>query len=218
MTGAIVVGAGPGVGASVARRFARERMPIGLIARRTETLEATVETMTGLTEHVVAAVGDASSEAGLQAALDDVVREVGLPDVLVYNSARIQEDRVGELSAAQHLDAWAVNVVGALTSAAHILPRMAERGHGTMILTGGMPTPLPGTVSLSLGKAGLRALTQILATQFGPSGVHVATVTIHGPVAPRTAFDPDDIAEHYWRLHAQPRKGWQREVDYTGTV
>lgn len=218
MTGAIVVGAGPGVGASVARRFARERMPIGLIARRTETLEATVETMTGLTEHVVAVVGDASSEAGLQAALDDVVREVGLPDVLVYNSARIQEDRVGELSAAQHLDAWAVNVVGALTSAAHILPRMAERGHGTMILTGGMPTPLPGTVSLSLGKAGLRALTQILATQFGPSGVHVATVTIHGPVAPRTAFDPDDIAEHYWRLHAQPRKGWQREVDYTGTV
>jgi len=79
-----------------------------------------------------------------------------------------------------------------------------------------MPTPVPDVTSLSLGKAGVRALTELLATRFGPSGVHVATVTVAGAVAPGTAFDPDDIAELYWRLHAQPADAWEREVLYTG--
>jgi NAD(P)-dependent dehydrogenase (short-subunit alcohol dehydrogenase family) len=79
-----------------------------------------------------------------------------------------------------------------------------------------MPKPVPEVTSLSLGKAGVRVLTELLDTQFGPSGVHVATVTVGGTVAPGTAFDPDDIAEHYWRLHAQPASSWEREVLYDG--
>jgi len=144
------------------------------------------------------------------------VERLGLPDVLVYNAAVIQWDAVGELTVAQHLQAWAVNVVGAITAATHLLPRMAEVGRGTFIITGGMPTPVPQVTSLSLGKAGVRALAELLAAQFGPVGVHVATVTVAGAVAPDSAFDPDDIAEEYWRLHAQPREEWEREVVYTG--
>jgi hypothetical protein len=75
-----------------------------------------------------------------------------------------------------------------------------------------MPEPKPEYVSLSLGKAGVRALVTLLDKQYGPAGLHVATVTVDGPVAPGTAFDPDDIAEHYWRLHTQPRQAWQREI------
>jgi hypothetical protein len=58
----------------------------------------------------------------------------------------------------------------------------------------------------------VRALTELLDAQFGTSGVHVATVTVCGPVAPGTAFDPDRIAEHYWQLHTQPAGTWDREV------
>ena len=106
-----------------------------------------------------------------------------------------------------------MNVVGAITAAAHLLPRMAEAEGGTYVITGGMPEPVPEVTSLSLGKAGVRALAELLDRRFGPLGVHVAAVTVGGAVASGTAFYPDDIAEHYWRLHTQPEEEeWEREV------
>lgn len=107
---------------------------------------------------------------------------------------------------------WAVNVGGALTAAAHMLPLMTRHGGGSFIITGGMPEPDPRYTSLSLTKAAVRALVPLLDKRYGPDGIHVATVTVAGPVAPGTAFDPDDIAGHYWRLHTQPRDHWDLEV------
>jgi NAD(P)-dependent dehydrogenase (short-subunit alcohol dehydrogenase family) len=69
---------------------------------------------------------------------------------------------------------------------------------------------------LSLGKAGVRALTALLAKSYEPAGIHVATVTVAGYVAPGTAFDPNGIAEHYWSLHSQPAGAWEREIVHTG--
>jgi NAD(P)-dependent dehydrogenase (short-subunit alcohol dehydrogenase family) len=155
-------------------------------------------------------------EAALLATLERIVDRLGVPEVLVYNAAVIQWDDFGELDAQQHLDAWATNVVGAITAVGHMAPQMAERGTGTVIITGGMPTPIPEVTSLSLGKAGVRALTELLAARLGPGGIHVATVTVGGAVEPGTAFDPDEIAEHYWLLHLQPPQDWDREVLYTG--
>ncbi len=216
MPGVIIIGAGSGIGLSVARRFAREGLPVGVIARSQETVDATLSALAGVGVEIGGATADAADESALRSALDGFVEHFGVPDVLVYNAAIIQGDSIGDLSAARHLDAWAVNVVGAITVAAHLLPRMAKAGKGTYVITGGMPTPIPEVTSLSLGKAGVRALTELLDTQFGPSGVHVATVTVSGTVAPGTAFDPDDIAEHYWRLHTQPTGLWEREVVYDG--
>ena len=82
----------------------------------------------------------------------------------------------------------------------------------------GMPVPLPDVTSLSLGKAGVRALTELLDRAYGEAGVHVATVTVAGVVEPGTPFDPDDIAEHYWRLHAQSRDEWEHEIIHAGTM
>ena len=72
-----------------------------------------------------------------------------------------------------------------------------------------MPVPMPSYLSLSLGKAGVRALVTMLAEHYAPQGIHVATVTVGGNVEPGTAFDPDVIAEDYWRLHQQPPGSWQ---------
>jgi NAD(P)-dependent dehydrogenase (short-subunit alcohol dehydrogenase family) len=216
MPGAIVIGAGPGIGTAVVRRFARAGLAICVLARS----RVTVDTALGaLDDTPVAKLGltvDVTDEPGLRAALDAAVDRFGVPEVLVYNAALIQSDVLGELTARQHLDAWAVNVVGAITAIAHLGPAMTEAGEGTILITGGMPEPVPEVTSLSLGKAGVRALTELLARAYEPAGVHVATVTVAGAVAPDTAFDPDDIAEEYWRLHAQPAGAWEREVLYAG--
>ncbi|WP_433211011.1 SDR family NAD(P)-dependent oxidoreductase [Microtetraspora malaysiensis] len=216
MPGAVVIGAGPGIGRSVARRFARQGLPIALIARTAGTLADTAEAVSAFGVPVVSLTADSADETALRAALDAASDELGLPDVVVYNAAIIQPDTPGQLPARAQLDAWAVNVVGALTAAAHIAPAMARRGSGSFIITGGMPEPKSQYVSLSLGKAGVRTLVDLLDQEYGPSGVHVASITVDGPVAPGTAFDPDDIAEHYWRLHTQPRQLWQREVLHSG--
>jgi NAD(P)-dependent dehydrogenase (short-subunit alcohol dehydrogenase family) len=206
-----VIGAGPGIGASVVRRLSREGLAVGAIARNRATVESVVASQGAL-----GLTADVTDEDALRGALDEIVGRLGVPSVLVYNAALVRRDRIGELTAQQQLDAWAVNVVGAITAVAHLAPRMVQADGGTIVLTGGMPEPLPDQTSLSLGKAGVRALAHLLAKEYGPQGIHVATVTVGGTVAPGTAFDPDDIAEQYWRLHTQPEAAWELEVDYSG--
>jgi NAD(P)-dependent dehydrogenase (short-subunit alcohol dehydrogenase family) len=210
MPGIVVIGAGPGIGLAVARRFARAGLSVAALARSASTLKTVADALTGTP--VVTLVADSTDETALRSALDAASGRFGVPDVVVYNAAVIQPDRPGELSVRQHQDAWAVNVVGAINAAAHVAPDMARRGNGSFLITGGMPEPNPEYVSLSLGKAGVRALVTLLDRQYGESGLHVASVTVDGPVAVGTAFDPDDIAEHYWRLHTQPRRDWQHEI------
>jgi NAD(P)-dependent dehydrogenase (short-subunit alcohol dehydrogenase family) len=216
MPGAVIIGAGPGIGRSVALRFAREAMPVVLIARNEKTVQDAAKAVSPLGVPVACLTADSTDEAALRAALDKAAGEFGLPEVVVYNAAIIRADAPGDLSARGHLRAWAVNVIGALTAASHVAPAMARRGNGTFIITGGMPEPKPGYVSLSLGKAGVRTLVTLLDQEYGPSGVHVASVTVAGPVASGTNFDPDDIAQHYWRLHAQPRPQWEQEILHAG--
>jgi short-subunit dehydrogenase len=199
MPGAVIIGAGPGIGTSVARRFAAAGMPVGLIARTAASVDAAraavVATVPGVT------VAGATADAGL-----------GVPEALVYNAGLIRRDRPGELSREEHFAAYAINVLGALTAAVHLAPAMAGAGGGTIVITGGMPEPDPAVTSLSLGKAAARALTKLLASEYGPAGVHVATVTVGGAVAPGGPYDPDLIAGHYWRLHTQPPQAWEHEV------
>jgi NAD(P)-dependent dehydrogenase (short-subunit alcohol dehydrogenase family) len=216
MAGAVVIGAGPGIGRSVARRFAREAMPVALIARSQATVGLTADAVSPLGVRVACLAADSADETALRAALDAAAAELGPPDVVVYNAAIIRADAPGELTVTEHQHAWAVNVIGAVTAAAHVGPAMARRGNGTFIITGGMPEPKPQYLSLSLGKAGVRTLVTLLDQHYGPSGVHVASVTVAGPVAPGTNFDPDDIAEHYWRLHTQSPGQWEREILHAG--
>lgn len=204
MPSLVVVGVGPGIGTAVARRFAREGFAVGLVARRAETLDAAVAALgEGVTTW--ARTADATDEPALRAALDEAVAALGTPDVVVYNAALIRQDSPGELDQAAMLDTYAVNVVGAVTTASQLLPGMAD---GTYVVTSGMPDPDPELTSLSLGKAGVRALVELLDRRF--ANVRVASVTVGGPVAEGGEWDPDDIAEHYWLLHTGAER--DREV------
>jgi len=219
MAGAVIIGAGPGIGTSVARRFAAAGMPLGLISRTAATVDAARAAVAaaapGVT--VAGATADAGQGDQLTAALDALTGQLGVPRVLVYNAGLIRHDRPGELDREQYFTAYAINVLGGMTAAVHLAPAMAEAGGGTILITGGMPEPDPAVTSLSLGKAGVRALTKLLASEYGPAGVHVATVTVGGTVAPGGPYDPDLIAGHYWRLHTQPPQAWEHEVVVGGS-
>ncbi|MEJ3656911.1 SDR family NAD(P)-dependent oxidoreductase [Actinomycetes bacterium KLBMP 9759] len=214
MAGLVVVGVGPGIGRAVAVRFAKEGLPVALIARHEATVRAAAAAIAGVP--VVELTADAADEQSLRTALDAAAAELGPPEVVVYNVGVVRADDPGQLTREELLATFSLNVGGLLTTAAHVAPSMRERRSGTIIVTGGMPVVKAAYTSLSIGKAGVRAAVDALAEEHGPHGVHVASVTVAGVVAPGTAFDPDVIAEHYWRLHTQPGAAWEREVLHAG--
>ncbi|NIL80053.1 SDR family oxidoreductase [Rhodococcoides kroppenstedtii] len=201
MGAVVVIGAGPGIGRAVARRFAATGRPVGVAARSRTTVDGVLADLDTPKAGVLADVAD---EAGLRGALGDLVDRLGVPEVVVYNAGVIRTDRVTDLDARTVADTYAVNVGGAVTAAAFLLPRMADLGGGSFLATAGMPTPLPTLTTLSLGKAALRALVELLATEWAPREIGCSTVTVCGPVAPGTDYDPDVIAEEYFRLHETP--------------
>jgi NAD(P)-dependent dehydrogenase (short-subunit alcohol dehydrogenase family) len=189
---------------------------VTLVARHPESLVETSAQVIGIGARVLTRQASATDESELRTALDTSLTEFGPPDLLVYNAALLRRDAPGELSSAQLLDAYAVNVVGAMTAATHLAPAMTARRTGSILFTSGRPEPAAAFTSLSLGKAAQRALADVLAQQLGPDGIHVATVTIHGPIDPGTRYDPDRIAEAYWLLHRQPRDEWELDHHFTG--
>lgn len=190
MPGIVVIGAGPGVSRAVAARFAKEGMTVALIARTPKTDARTF-------------LADVADPHALERALDQAVEAQGIPDVVVYNAAVIQADGPATITAKDLARTFEVNVGGALTAAAHLAPKMTQ---GSFLLTGGMPHPVKGYLSLSIGKAALRTLTNLLAEEY--DHLHVATITIQSHVESGTE---QDIAEHYWQLHTQSKHQWERE-------
>jgi short-subunit dehydrogenase len=110
----------------------------------------------------------------------------------------------------------AVNIGGALATVQAVIPNMAERGSGSILLTGGgyALKPNPDYLSLSIGKVGIRALAYCLFESLAQNGIHIATVTVMATVVPDSK-DVHAIAEHFWILHSQPKDKWTAEVKYT---
>jgi NAD(P)-dependent dehydrogenase (short-subunit alcohol dehydrogenase family) len=224
---AAVLGVGPGLGAAVARRFAREGFAVGLMARGEESLAAAREEVEDSGGTALAITADAMDAASVTSAFDRVRGELGEPEVFVYNAGAFQMGGILELSPEQFDDCFRANCSGAFYGAQQVLSAMVERGRGTIILTGATAA-LRGSArfaALATGKFGLRALAQSMAREFGPQGIHVAHVIIDGQInTPRlredqpdreesTTLSPEAIAETYWQLHAQDPTAWTLELD-----
>jgi NAD(P)-dependent dehydrogenase (short-subunit alcohol dehydrogenase family) len=224
---AAVLGVGPGLGAMVARRFAREGFAVGLMARGEESLAAAREEVEALGGTALAVTADATDAASVASSFDRVREELGEPEVFVYNAGAFQMGGILELSPEQFDDCFRANCSGAFYGAQQVLPAMVERERGTIILTGATAA-LRGSArfaALATGKFGLRALAQSMAREFGPQGIHVAHVIIDGQInTPRlreaqpdreesTTLSPESIAETYWQLHAQDPTAWTLELD-----
>jgi NAD(P)-dependent dehydrogenase (short-subunit alcohol dehydrogenase family) len=211
----VVVGAGPGLGEAVAARFARESYVPALLARDPERLAALADQVGGGARPFAV---DATDEAALRSTLARVADELGPPEVLVFNLSMTVLGTPTQVPVADVDHGLHVGLLPALVSLQAVAPAMRADGSGTVLMTGsGVGVkPWVGGVGLGLQKAGLRSLALAAAQELAPDGVHVATVTIHGTMKPGTAFDPGLIAEHYWRLHAQPPGEWETEVAYRG--
>ena len=212
----VVVGAGPGIGLAVAKRFGREGLQLALIARRTEALKQYVAELdqVGLTASAFAA--DATDFNSLVQAFDQIKTQLGHPEILIYNAAMIKPESPVTLPVEDLITAFRVNVAGALVCAQQVIPEMKNRQSGTILFTGGGLAlhPQPQYAALAIGKAALRNLTYSLGAELADDGIQVATVTIAGYVQPGSHFDPDLIAEKYWELHSQPIGQREREIVY----
>lgn len=217
---AIIAAVGPSMGLAIARRFAREGFALGLIARDPARLAEHAAELTGIGGPVATAAADLCDLASLKAAFDRLNSELGPAAVLVYNGARWHQVPAMTLDPMVFNADVALSVTGALASAQAVYPAMKAAGAGTILFTGGglalYPAYGAGVASLTAGKSALRGLTYALAGELAPEGIHVATVTIAGTVAPGTAFDPDLVAEAYWAMHAQAPSDWTVETVFDG--
>jgi NAD(P)-dependent dehydrogenase (short-subunit alcohol dehydrogenase family) len=228
----VVVGVGPGLGASAARRFAKGGFDVALVARRKEVLDPIAAQIEGLGRRALAVPADASDEAAVQRAYAEIERGLGAPSVLVYNTGAFHVGGVLELSPQDFESAWKTLCFGAFLWARAVAPAMLARSAGTMIFTGATAALRGGArfSGLAVGKFGLRALAQSLARELHPKGVHVAHVIIDGQIDTERVrammpgrdgaemLSPDAIADTYWHLHAQPSTTWTHELDLRPNV
>ena len=229
---AAILGVGPGLGAAVARRFAREGFAVALMARREQSVAGVQEEIEGAGGRALPVSADATNPASVAAAFDEVRSNLGAPEIFVYNAGAFQMGGILDLSPEKFDECFKANCAGAFYAAQQVLPAMVDGGRGTVLLTGATAALRGGArfSALAVGKFGLRALAQNMAREFGPRGIHVAHVVVDGQIdTPRvremspdredhTMLSPDAIAETYWQLHSQDRTAWTLELDLRPAV
>lgn len=202
-----IVGMGDGMGLAIARRFAREGFAIAMIARNAAKLEGFKATLQTEGYEAHSFIADAGADESLQAAFASIHSQLGDPDVLVYNAATPKMASILDETADTLASDFKINVAGALAATKAVLPAMQAKHQGTILFTGGgfALYPSPDFGSLSLGKAGIRSLANMLAAALQPDGIRVGTITICGTVNPDDPkYSPDQIAENYWAFHSTP--------------
>jgi short-subunit dehydrogenase len=213
----LLVGAGPGLGLAVARRFAVGGYRVTLVARSTDGLRSLTASLADTGAEIGTIEADASDPEGLGARMTELYRGGGAPGVIIYNAVMGAPDHLLNSSVAHLQAAYAVDVVSAIVAAQVASPAMKAAGFGTIIVTGGgfADHPIPALATVSLGKAALRSAATMLKADLEPVGVRVATLTIAGQIVAGTSFDPERIAERYWEV-VHTDGPWQAEFRFTG--
>lgn len=219
---AVVLGAGPGLGAALARRFASAGLAVAVARRQTAALTALAGEIGGR-----AYACDATDAASVESLFESVERDLGPPDLGIFNAGAYRPGGILEIDPADFEQCWRVGCLGGLHFGQAAARRMVPRGAGTILFTGATAAlrGSAGFVNLSVPKFGLRALAQSMARELGPQGVHVAHVVIDGQIAGErpgyraaergadAVLAPDAIAEAYYQLYRQPRSAWTQELD-----
>ena len=217
---ALIVGAGSGLSASLARLFAREGLRVALAARNSEKL-ASLCAATGARAFACNAV-EPDQVARL---FSDVEGALGAPDVVVYNASGRARGPLVELVPAEVERAIMVSAFGGFLVAREAAARMLPKGRGAILFTGASASVkgYPQSSSFAMGKFALRGLAQSIARELAPQGIHVGHFVIDGairnpgrvepPDRPDSTLDPDAIAASYLHVLRQPRSAWTWEVE-----
>ena len=229
----LVIGAGDGLGASVARAFAREGLNVCVTRRprHTEAVDTLAEAIRAEGGKAYAFGLDARVEADVVALVERVEREIGPIEVLVFNIGANVRFPVVETTTQVYSKVWEMAALAGFLTSREAARAMIERGRGTILFTGATAS-LRGGAGFSAfagAKHALRALAQSLARELGPKGVHVAHIVIDGAIdgafirgllpdaaeklAREEILSPDEIARNYVWLHNQKRGAWTFEMD-----
>jgi NAD(P)-dependent dehydrogenase (short-subunit alcohol dehydrogenase family) len=218
--GALIVGAGDGLSASLARLFARNGLPVALAARNSGKLAALCAE-TGAVAHAC----DATQPDQVAALFDAVAVGQGDPELVVFNASARSGGPVAELDPVPVANAIAVSAYAGFLVGQQAARRMLPRGAGTILFTGASASVkgFPLSAAFAMGKFALRGLAQSMARELAPKGIHVAHFVIDGairsaarrnpPDQPDSLLDPDAIATTYWQVANQPRSAWTWEVE-----
>ena len=221
---AVVVGVGPGLGASLALRFASE-YAVAIVARRADylrSLAAEIRNAGGVALEVNA---DAGNREQVGAGFKLIRERLGEPDALLYNAAAGPFGNLNDVTVEQFENSIRINAVGAFLCCKECVPGMVARGRGTILFTGATAGIKAGARSVAFGPGNFakRGLAQSLARDLGPRGIHVAWINVDGAIdlpnrkIPELGKDdmlsPDAIAETYWHLAHQDRSAWTMELE-----
>ena len=217
---ALIVGAGWGISASVARGLAAAGLKVGLAARNIEKLAP-----------LAAAIGaerfsaDASDPAAVSHLFEDAEARLGAPDVVLYNASARAHGPIAEIDPEAVRKAVEISAFGGFLVIQQAARRMIPKGHGAILLTGASASVkgYPLSAAFAMGKFALRGLAQSTARELGPKGIHVAHFVIDGGVRsarrhdpanrPDSTLDPEGIAQTYIETLRQPRSAWSLEVE-----
>lgn len=217
---ALIVGAGSGLSASIARTFAGAGMKIALAARTTEDLSTLAREIGGKTF-----VCDASKRSDVTNLFAQVSQALGDPDVVVYNASYRTRGPFISLDPVDVERSLAVSAYGGFLVAQEAARRMLPRRQGVILLTGASASVkgYAQSAPFAMGKFALRGLAQSMARELGPHGIHVAHFVIDGGIRsarrveqedkPDSLLDPDAIAATYLQVLQQPRSTWSFEVE-----
>ncbi len=221
---ALITGVGPGLGAALARRFAREGFRVGLVARKPDFIDALADEISAAGAPALSLVADVSHPAEAAAAVNRVRADLGPVGVLIHNASSSLGQGLLATTPQEFEQSWRVAALGGFVCARETAPDMLEAGAGAILFTGATSSVRGGDwLAFSSAKFAVRGLVQSLARELWPLGVHVAHVVIDGLIAaPRTGenpsveesvLDPEHIADAYWLLASQDRSAWTLELD-----
>jgi NAD(P)-dependent dehydrogenase (short-subunit alcohol dehydrogenase family) len=219
---AVIAGVGPGLGESLARKFAAEGCRVALFARTAAFIEDLAADLPNPGEGLAVRT-DLSDVSEIREGFATVRAEFGSVDVLVNHASAAAWKGLMDLSVEEFEDAWAVGGRGAFVCSKEAVGDMLETGGGTIIFTGATSAvrSLGGTIGFTAAKFAARGMAMDIAQEFGPDGVHVAHVVIDGQIdgpearernperGAETFLDPDGMAETYWHLVEQDDIGTQ---------
>ena len=221
---AVVVGVGPGLGASLARRFA-QGYAVAIMARRAEYLRSLGDEIRAGGGSVLEVPADVTNPAQIEASFKTIREKLGPPEVLLYNAGGGTRGTVMELTLDQFESSWRANAFGGFLCVRQVVEAMIANGRGAMLFTGATAGMKAGPLSAAFGSAkfALRGLAQALARSLGPRGIHVAWINVDGAIdipgrsrpqlKEEDMLKPDAIAETYWHLVHQDRSSWTMELE-----
>jgi NAD(P)-dependent dehydrogenase (short-subunit alcohol dehydrogenase family) len=217
---AVIIGAGAGLSASLARLFAEDGMAVALAARNTDKL-SDIARETGARLYAC----DAADAGDMAALFEAVDADLGPVNVAVYNPSMRAPGPIEEIDVERARQALLTTGYGGFLMAHEAAKRMVPRGSGTMLFTGASASVkgYKNSSVFAMGKHALRGLCSSLARELQPKGIHVAHFAIDGGIEarnePRTPrgedgfLKPDAIAETYMHVHKQHRSAWTWEME-----